>query len=113
MGQFMRDEASREPSRMPKDTGGPVMGEWLLELDRTLCTGCGLCAQACPCGAVLMGPEGPVFRCRETCPHDADCVAIVHAFHPCESTCPAGAIALSFEIVVLPEDASPSDAGPP
>jgi ferredoxin len=87
------------------------MGDISLRFDPALCTGCGLCAQACPCQAILMGPEGPLFRCQPTCTHDANCIALVHGFHPCESTCPTGAIALSFEIVSLSQGATAPDAG--
>ena len=74
-------------------------------LDPTACTRCGLCALACPCKAAAMGPEGPVFHCREACTHTNACVCVVHAIAPCAEVCPTGALSVAYEIAVVPTPA--------
>jgi ferredoxin len=64
-----------------------------------LCTRCGKCVEACPCHAIEMTDEGPVFHCGENCtmghdcPHGGDCWCV------CQEVCPEGAIECPFEIV--------------
>jgi Fe-S-cluster-containing hydrogenase component 2 len=71
------------------------------QVDESLCNLCGLCVEACPCGAITMGTKGPVFgvpeRCRTSlsCDESAGC----SCFYMCEEVCPTGAIACAFEIV--------------
>lgn len=68
-------------------------------VDYIRCTRCGLCAQACPCQAIVIEAKGPVFHCPEVCSGSTLCVALIHRFHPCEEVCPEGAIACTFAIV--------------
>ena len=71
----------------------------LPQVNQELCTRCGLCVEACPCHAVEMTDEGPVFHCGEVCalgqecPHGGDC------WCACQEACPEGAIECPFEIV--------------
>lgn len=54
-----------------------------------LCTGCGLCVEGCPTGAVELGRSGmPRIVRPEAC---AYCGA-------CEELCPEGAVALEYEV---------------
>ncbi len=66
--------------------------------DATRCDACGLCALACPCGAIRMTPQGPLFACHAHCRHSPDCVALKEGIQPCEITCPRGAIEGRFQI---------------
>jgi Fe-S-cluster-containing hydrogenase component 2 len=66
--------------------------------DTTQCTACGLCAAACPCGAISMQADGPLFRCGERCDQGDRCAAAQHGFYPCEITCPEGAIQPAYTI---------------
>ncbi|RLC91495.1 MAG: hypothetical protein DRI79_02660 [Chloroflexi bacterium] len=71
---------------------------WALpQVDETRCTLCGLCVEACPCHAVKLGEQGPVFACPEACrrarAEACDCCCL------CEEVCPTGAITCAFEIV--------------
>ena len=68
-------------------------------VEEALCTGCGLCLAACPCGAVVLEDGLPVFHCGDRCDQHANCTALAHCNWPCEDACPTGAIACSFEIV--------------
>lgn len=68
------------------------------------CTGCGLCVEACPCGAVHLDEAGlPVFDCAACCTGAAHCVARRGGFCPCQAVCDAGAIELAFTIRREPE----------
>ena len=68
-------------------------------VDYMRCTCCGLCAEACPCQAIVIEGQGPVFHCPQACASSSPCVALVHRLHPCEEACPEGAIACTFAIV--------------
>ena len=76
------------------------------QVDESLCTLCGLCVEACPCGAVTLGETGPIF----TCPKDIceDCICAEDdsgcCFYLCEEVCPTGAISCAFEIVMEEDD---------
>jgi len=72
------------------------------QVDESLCTLCGLCVEACPCGAVTLGETGPIFTCpKDTCElsvcaeDDSGC-----CFYLCEEVCPTRAITCAFEIVL-------------
>jgi len=69
-----------------------------LEIDKKLCTRCGLCVEACQCGTLVMEDDGPVVRpvheqaTLPAVPCPCDCL--------CEEVCPTGAINCVFEIVM-------------
>jgi formate hydrogenlyase subunit 6/NADH:ubiquinone oxidoreductase subunit I len=72
------------------------MKTWLLPtINMAYCTGCGLCVERCPTGAVEMEGTRPVIRRPHDCAYCGEC----------EELCPAGAIALQYEFVI----GSPSD----
>lgn len=58
-----------------------------IRLDR--CTGCGLCVEFCPTGAVIMQKNKPHIA------HPGDCAYC----GMCEEMCPSGAILLEYEVV--------------
>jgi len=73
---------------------------WALpQVDETRCTLCGLCVEACPCQAVKLGEQGPVFACPEACPRAPTCAEASDCCCLCEEVCPTGAITCAFEIV--------------
>ena len=61
----------------------PERGYWVVKDD--LCTGCGLCVQACPFHALIMHPETSKALICDTCNGNPECVA----------SCPNGALAWS------------------
>ena len=69
-------------------------------LDPSACTRCGLCVLACPCHAVALSCDGPVFSCERTGTHTSECVCVVHDIAPCAEVCPTGALTHAFEILV-------------
>jgi formate hydrogenlyase subunit 6/NADH:ubiquinone oxidoreductase subunit I len=78
---------------------------WTLpQLDETLCNLCGLCVEACPCHAVKLGEQGPIFSCPDTCLTADTCIARANGCSLCEEVCPTGAITCAFEIVLEAED---------
>jgi Fe-S-cluster-containing hydrogenase component 2 len=74
-------------------------------VDESLCTQCGLCVEACPCGGVAMGDTGPVFACPDVCSlaEDETC----DEWCLCEELCPNAAIVCAFEIVLEAEPTPP------
>jgi len=74
---------------------------WALpQVDETLCTLCGLCVEACPCHAVKLEKQEPVFACPEACPGHCTDAEALDCSCLCEEVCPTGAIACAFEIVL-------------
>ncbi len=74
------------------------MNTWAMpQVDTTRCTLCGLCVEACPCHAVKLGDQGPIFSCPEVCP--GACPVSSGGCCLCEEVCPTGAITWAFEIV--------------
>jgi len=73
------------------------------QVDKMLCTLCGLCVEACPCHAVKLEESGPVFACPQGCMGTHDCCC------RCEDICPTGAISFDFEIVLA--DAESKEEG--
>ncbi len=72
------------------------------QLNEQLCSQCGLCVSACPCGSVKLDEGGARFSCPETCATSeagtCDCGCL------CEEVCPTGAISVAFEIVLGEDD---------
>lgn len=67
-------------------------------VDHELCDRCGLCVEACPCGAIEMTDKGPVFTCGDVCLKSSGCPSECGLV--CEEVCPTGAISCSFEIIM-------------
>ncbi len=63
-----------------------------------LCIKCGMCVEACPCGAVSLSEEGPQFNCPSSCRLSLSCMGGPAFLFPCEEACPTGALSFSFEI---------------
>jgi len=77
----------------------------LPQVNESLCNLCGLCVEACPCGAITMGAKRPVFSVPERCKSSLSCDehAGCGCFYMCEEVCPTGAITCAFEIVSATE----------
>ncbi len=60
------------------------------EIDAGKCNGCGLCVEACSCGAVVMAGDRAVIIETNLCGWCA----------LCEVVCPTGAIRCAYEIVI-------------
>jgi len=79
------------------------MAKRVPQVNRDLCTLCGLCAEACACRAVQIREDGPLFSCAtDVCPRGCegsgcDCL--------CEDVCPTGALHCDVEIVLGPDPA--------
>lgn len=73
------------------------MDKALPEVNSELCSRCGLCVEACPCGSVEL-QERVIFSCPEVCPGEVgpscDCGCL------CEEACPTGALSCAFDIVL-------------
>lgn len=84
-----------------RQCGGALQGcQRVPVVDLSRCDRCGLCAEACPCGAIDLTARGLAFRCGSRCHIVEHCVALAQGFYPCESACPAGAIQGCFDIVL-------------
>jgi len=85
------------------------MDRTMPRLNEQLCSRCGLCISACPCGSVELAEERVVFACPEACkskPNAAcDCGCV------CEEVCPTGAISVAFEIVLGEEQQPKTSRG--
>ena len=68
------------------------------QVDKALCTLCGLCVEACPCGSVRLEEDELTFTCMETC--SLACLEVIGGWCLCEEVCPTGAITCAFEIVI-------------
>lgn len=70
-------------------------------VDDALCNLCGLCVEACPCGALTLGDTGPVFDCLRSGPErEMACWDTCEGcLYQCEEVCPTGAISCEFSIV--------------
>jgi NAD-dependent dihydropyrimidine dehydrogenase PreA subunit len=62
--------------------------QWLPQIDRALCTGCGSCIEVCPTGALGLVANRSVVVHPAACSY---CAA-------CEDVCPTGAIGLPYQI---------------
>jgi formate hydrogenlyase subunit 6/NADH:ubiquinone oxidoreductase subunit I len=62
-------------------------------INLTRCTGCGVCVERCPTGALAMQAGWPVLVRPDLCSYCATC----------EDACPTGAIALPYQIVLAPD----------
>ncbi len=70
----------------------------MTQVDKNLCTLCGLCVDACPCGAVQLEEDKITLLCDES---SCDtCLETVDDWCLCEEVCPTGAITCAFEIVM-------------
>lgn len=65
-------------------------------IDPARCTGCGLCVQVCPTGALAMHGRTAVVARGDACDYTGHCARI----------CPARAISLSFQIGFAAKEAS-------
>jgi formate hydrogenlyase subunit 6/NADH:ubiquinone oxidoreductase subunit I len=88
----------------------------LPEVDESLCTLCGLCAEVCRCGVVTMGEKGPIFKLPSSCSSvagggEAVGGASCSCCYLCEEVCPTGAIRFGFEIVLGEEERTDDTAG--
>lgn len=72
------------------------MDRVLPQLNEELCTCCGLCVEACPCGSAAIGETGVTFSCPDACTDAETC----NCGCLCEEVCPTGAISIAFEIVL-------------
>ncbi len=63
------------------------------EVDPPYCSGCGLCVERCPTGALAMQGTLAVIARPDLCSYCATC----------EEICPAEAIALPYQIVLAPQ----------
>ena len=62
-------------------------GHGWVQIDRELCVACGACAEACPFGAVALGPEGLATKC------DACADETARGWEPtCVRACPTRAL---------------------
>jgi coenzyme F420-reducing hydrogenase beta subunit len=77
-------------------------------VDETHCTLCGLCVEVCPCQAVKLGKQGPVFTCPEDCSRTSTGDGALDCCLLCEEVCPTGALPCAFEIVAGADTLIPS-----
>lgn len=75
----------------------------LPQVDMARCTRCGLCVEACPCDAIEMTEDGPVFHCGQHCYAEGGCPNGGDCWCLCQEACPEGAIECPFEIVFSDE----------
>ncbi len=74
------------------------MTKLMPKVDLEKCTRCGICAEACPCHAIELTEDGPIFHCPEVCAEAKICADSLWSC-VCEDVCPVGAISCSYEIV--------------
>ncbi len=72
--------------------------DWLPQIDRSVCTGCGDCVTICPTGALTLTMGKATVARPDACSYCADC----------EAVCPPGAIALPYLVVAGPAAATPA-----
>lgn len=68
------------------------------QVNEALCTLCGLCVTACPCGAVALQERGVFFACPESCAAGEESGCTCGCI--CEEVCPTGAISCTYEIIL-------------
>ena len=66
-----------------------VVRNYLPQIDLSRCNRCGLCVSDCPEVALIMTPEGPIFKEPIICTY---CTS-------CEKICPLGAIRAPLRII--------------
>jgi ferredoxin len=68
-------------------------------VDKSRCTLCGACVEVCPCHAIKLEEDGPVFDCPQDCDHH--CRHSKYTGFIClgEELCPHKAISWEFDIV--------------
>ncbi len=68
------------------------------KVNEELCIKCGMCVEACPCGALSLSEEGLRFGCPSNCSLSPSCIGGPAFLFPCEEACPTGALSFAFEI---------------
>lgn len=85
------------------------MDRTMPQLNEELCSRCGLCIAACPCGSIELRGKDVLFSCPEACTNagmeKCDCGCL------CEEACPTGAISVAFEIVLSEGEKSKATRG--
>jgi anaerobic dimethyl sulfoxide reductase subunit B (iron-sulfur subunit) len=82
-----------EPACMaacPEEAIAKRNSDGLVLVDQTLCTGCQICADACPFGVPQFENDGIMQKCDLCCDQP-----LGQAAPPCVDTCPGGALAIA------------------